>query len=62
MTVLKNSLLEVGIKSQGAELCSMKSVSKQTEFIWQALPTIWGSHAPNLFPVIGALKGGELYL
>lgn len=27
--------------------------------MWQGDPTIWGSHAPVLFPIIGALKNGE---
>ena len=27
--------------------------------MWQANPTIWGSHAPVLFPIIGCLKNGE---
>jgi galactose mutarotase-like enzyme len=53
---LKNNLLNIAIKSKGAELCSITSVSNSTEFIWQADPNIWGSHAPNLFPIIGAMK------
>ena len=42
----------------GAELCSIKNHENNLEYIWQADPAIWGSHAPNLFPVIGGLKNG----
>ncbi|MDP5082063.1 MAG: aldose 1-epimerase family protein [Winogradskyella sp.] len=51
-----NDLLNVDIKSEGAELCSLSSIKNNTEFMWQADPNIWGSHAPNLFPIIGMLK------
>ncbi len=56
MHSLKNNLLQINIISKGAELCNITSVKNNTEFIWQADPNIWGSHAPNLFPVIGGMK------
>ncbi|SDT01347.1 aldose 1-epimerase family protein [Winogradskyella sediminis] len=56
MPSLKNDLLHIQIKSKGAELSHITSVRHQKEFLWQADPTVWGSHAPNLFPIIGALK------
>ena len=56
MPSLKNHLLHIQIKPKGAELCHITSTKHQTEFLWQADPTVWGSHAPNLFPIIGALK------
>ena len=59
MHSLKNDLLQVHIKSKGAELSNMISVKSNTEFIWQADPNVWGSHAPNLFPIIGAMKNGS---
>ena len=58
---IKNDFISVGIKSTGAELCSMKSNTKGTEYIWQANPDVWASHAPNLFPVIGLLKEGVYF-
>jgi len=42
----------------GAELCSIQNHENNLEYIWQADPSIWNSHAPNLFPVIGGLKNG----
>ncbi|WP_179007645.1 aldose 1-epimerase family protein [Winogradskyella forsetii] len=56
MPSLKNNLLQINIKSKGAELCNITSVKNKTEFMWQADPEIWGSHAPNLFPIIGCMK------
>ncbi|MDN3493081.1 aldose 1-epimerase family protein [Winogradskyella bathintestinalis] len=56
MHSLRNTLLQINIKNKGAELCNMTSVKHNTEFIWQANPKIWASHAPNLFPIIGSLK------
>ena len=56
MTILKNDCLKVNIKSKGAELCSIQSVVNKKEFVWQANPDVWGSHAPNLFPIIGMMK------
>jgi len=59
MHSLKNDLLQINIKTRGAELCNITSAKHKTEFIWQANPEIWGSHAPNLFPIVGALKNGS---
>ena len=58
---IKNELLSIGVKPAGAELCSIKNVKSGAEYIWQADPEIWSSHAPNLFPVIGVLKDGSYY-
>lgn len=41
------------------ELCSATSQKTGVEYIWQADPDVWGSHAPVLFPIIGALKNGR---
>ena len=59
---INNDLLQISVKETGAELCSIKSLKTQKEYIWQALPEVWAAHAPNLFPVIGCLKDdGFLY-
>ncbi|WBL26837.1 aldose 1-epimerase family protein [Zunongwangia sp. HGR-M22] len=59
MYTLKNDQLIVGIQHNGVELCSIKNLENNKEYMWQADPEIWGSHAPNLFPVIGVLKDGK---
>ena len=59
MLQLSNSLLKISVKPKGAELCEITSVKNNNQFMWHADPDIWGSHAPNLFPIIGALKNDE---
>jgi galactose mutarotase-like enzyme len=59
---IKNKYCEISVKEVGAELCSFKSLTSGKEYVWQADPEVWASHAPNLFPVIGCLKeDGFLY-
>lgn len=59
MYTLRNDLLQLAVKNTGAELCEISSVKHQTQFMWDANPDVWGGYAPNLFPIIGALKDGE---
>lgn len=67
MYTLKNDLLLINIKSIGAELCAINSTKNDINFMWHADSNIWGSHAPNLFPIIGCMKddsytyNGETY-
>lgn len=55
---IESSSLKVSIQKTGAELCSIISKETGKEYIWQADPEVWGSHAPVLFPIIGGLKDG----
>lgn len=63
--IIKNQKLTAAISTLGAELVSLKSGER--EFMWQADPTVWGKHAPMLFPICGGLKddtfvfGGKEY-
>jgi galactose mutarotase-like enzyme len=56
---ISNAHLQVSVLSTGAEIASIKSKTTNTEFMWQADPAIWGSHAPVLFPAIGSFKNGK---
>lgn len=56
MYTLENNKLKIVIKKVGAELSQISSVKNTNEFLWDANPSIWANHAPNLFPIIGALK------
>jgi len=56
---ISNLNLNVKIEQIGAELCSIKSKTTGREFVWNADPTIWGSSAPVLFPIVGGLKNGQ---
>lgn len=55
---ISNSKLTITINDIGAEICSIKDINN-TEYMWQGDPEIWGSTAPVLFPIIGALKNGK---
>lgn len=52
--IIRNSSLSVTINSLGAELSGIKSANGK-EYMWGADPTIWGRHAPVLFPIVGKL-------
>ena len=51
--------LSIKVTELGIELCSIKSNITGKEYLWQADPDIWGSHAPVLFPIIGSLRNGK---
>jgi galactose mutarotase-like enzyme len=55
---LQNYNFKVGVESKGAELQHFVKLDEGLEFIWQADPAVWASHAPNLFPIVGELPEG----
>ncbi|AUP77698.1 aldose 1-epimerase family protein [Flavivirga eckloniae] len=61
MYTLENEKLKIAVKKTGAELCKIAAVKKDIDFMWDANPEVWGSYAPNLFPIIGALKDGSYH-
>ena len=60
MTTLENNHLRVFIQPKGAELTSIFHKANGIEHLWQADPTVWGWHAPNLFPVVGGCLNNEI--
>jgi galactose mutarotase-like enzyme len=56
MHSLENSKLKISVNKIGAELCRIESISNNKNFMWHADPDVWENYAPNLFPIIGALK------
>ena len=56
MPTIQNDLLSIDIKTVGAELSKISAVKNNNQFLWHADPKVWGSHAPNLFPIIGSMK------
>lgn len=56
---IQNEQLRIGVKTTGAELCSLVSQTTGQEYMWQADPAYWASHAPVLFPIVGGLKNGQ---
>jgi galactose mutarotase-like enzyme len=61
IVTIENDYLSVAIQKRGAELCSFRSKKSGTEFMWNGDPTVWGSYAPVLFPIIGCLKDNEFF-
>lgn len=59
IVTIENDHLLVGVKSKGAELCSIIDKKTNQEFLWQADPKYWGRHSCILFPFIGKLKHGQ---
>ncbi|KGM98276.1 aldose epimerase [Clostridium novyi A str. 4552] len=59
INIIENKFLRVAVKTHGAELCSLKSLKSNKEYIWQADEKYWNKHAPILFPIIGFLKDNE---
>lgn len=53
--LLENKFLRVKVALRGAELCSLYDKQRCEELIWQGDPTVWGWHAPLLFPLVGKL-------
>jgi galactose mutarotase-like enzyme len=56
---LKNECIEVEILKTGGELCSLKLVGDDTEYIWNADPAHWKRHAPVLFPIVGRVVNDQ---
>lgn len=56
---IQNDRLAIKVQSTGAELKSLVDRQSGREYIWQADPDVWPSHAPVLFPIIGMLKDGK---
>ncbi|MFA6400777.1 MAG: aldose 1-epimerase family protein [Salinivirgaceae bacterium] len=56
---ISNTALKLSVDQTGAEICSIKSIKSDKEYIWNANPEYWASHAPILFPIIGSLKGNQ---
>ena len=61
MFQLSNELLNIKVKAKGAELCEISSTKNNRQFMWHADPKVWGSYAPNLFPIIGSMKDDSYF-
>ncbi len=53
---LANAHLAIEVIELGAELSSLRLLSRDLEYLWQADPAVWGRHSPILFPMVGRLK------
>jgi galactose mutarotase-like enzyme len=62
MQRLENDQFRIAVQTLGAELCQIQSKSTGKDYMWNANPEIWGSYAPVLFPAIGAIKDGFVFI
>jgi galactose mutarotase-like enzyme len=61
MIEIASGLLSAAINPLGAELSSLRD-AEAGELMTDADPAYWTGHAPLLFPIVGALNGGEYRL
>ncbi|MCK9169625.1 MAG: aldose 1-epimerase family protein [Treponema sp.] len=54
---ITNGIISIGVRGKGAELSSLKKGN--SEYLWNADPSIWNRSAPQLFPIVGTLAGNE---
>jgi galactose mutarotase-like enzyme len=57
---MKNDFLEISLSPKGAELTSIRDCHTGFEFLWQADQSVWGRHAPVLFPIVGKVLNNQL--
>ena len=58
--IIENEYLKVTVTSWGAQVKSVVRKSDGVEHMWQADKSVWGYHAPILFPFCGRLKDGKM--
>ena len=58
--IIENEYLKVTVTTWGAQVKSVIRKCDGAEHIWQADKSVWGYHAPILFPYTGKLKDGVL--
>lgn len=65
--ILENGSLRVEISEHGAELMSIRNLSRNEELLWNGDPAFWKRRSPILFPYVGknwqgkALINGAVY-
>ena len=52
---IENERLKIKVKTLGAELTSIQSVTGELEYLWQGDPAYWSGQSYILFPVIVGL-------
>lgn len=58
--ILENEYLKVTVTTKGAQLKSVIRKCDGVEHMWNADKSVWGYHAPILFPFCGKVKDGMI--
>ncbi|MBW4085641.1 aldose 1-epimerase family protein [Paenibacillus sp. S150] len=59
-TILRSGSAEAEISPLGAELISFIRKDTGTDYIWSGDAAYWTGRSPVLFPIIGAVRNGEI--
>lgn len=59
MRILENEFVKVSVDDLGAQLCSLYDKTSSAEMLWSGDPSVWGYHAPILFPFVGMVNQGR---
>lgn len=62
MMILENSTLRVKIAEHGAELMSIRDLSRNEELLWNGDPAHWKRRSPILFPYVGKNWQGKVLI
>ena len=57
---IENDTLRLTVDTHGAEAVSVIHKPTGAELLWSGDPSVWGRHAPILFPYTGKLTGGKM--
>ena len=57
---IENDNLRLTVDTHGAEAVSVIHKPTGAELLWSGDPSVWGRHAPILFPYTGKLTGGKM--
>lgn len=55
---LQSEYLSVEVDPSGAQLSVLRD-ARGRDLLWHGDPAVWKGRAPNLFPIVGALNGGD---
>lgn len=59
-TILRSESAQTEISTLGAELISFTRIDTGTDYIWSGDAAYWTGRSPVLFPIIGAVRNGEI--
>lgn len=62
MILLENNLFTAEIDTKGAELQNLIRKSDNRDIIWHGDKSVWGNHAPILFPFVARCLGGHFMI
>lgn len=58
---LKRGVYTAAVNTKGGELVSFKD-GRGVEYIWRGDPKSWAGQNPNLFPIVGNLRDGQVVI